>query len=229
MPDPLKPLATDYLDPAGIYGVNVAPNHQMGAYTQLGHDNSYEVDTGWIDLPVAYNNSASATQEDTVRVKLYNPQYRKVVKYKAVRNSRPPMVPDLENTTKSTLDPTSVSLTAAGQQPPVLHGFTYSVSAPFSIGEGGDPMWTTELVASYSIAKEKLFLDSGDLTGAGTSWSSGTIKTQYFPKLPNDSNTRVIPSNVIDAYIFTTETGPGTDIGAYFYSGTPATDPYRGF
>ena len=218
------------MDPYGIYATQLAPSDQNGQYKSYLHDHHYEVDTGWVDLPVAYNNSASATQEHTVRIKLYQPQYRKVVKYQATRNSRPPMVPDLDNTNKATLNPTTTALTAAGQQPPVLHGYSYVISAPFATGQGEDPLWKTEIVATYSVAKEKLFLDSSDFAPRSNgSWSTVSIPTQYYPKSPIDSNIAPIPANIISDYVFAGEEGPGGLVGVFISSSnTPAMDPYGG-
>lgn len=227
----MMPNPKDLMDPYGIYATQLAPSDQNGQYKSYLHDHHYEVDTGWIDIPVAYNNAAAETQEHTVRIKLYQPQYRKVVKYQATRETRPPMVPDLDNTNKSTLNPTSTSLTAAGQQPPVLHGFSYVVSAPFGTGQGQDSTWKTELVATYSVAKEKLFLEMSDVSSTGLAdWSTGTIKTQFYPKAPIDSNSRQIPANIIADYVFTASTGPGMLVGGFTRVGNVfSNDPYRGF
>lgn len=212
--------------PMGSYPTKPAANHSMGEYVEAGHDFSFQCVTGWISLPVAYNFNASAAQESTVRVKLFATQYTKIQKYRAKRNSRPPMIPDLDNTNKATMNPTSLSLSASGQQPPVLQGFSYTVSAPHGTGSGESSTFTSELQAEYSIGKEKLFLETSDVSLG--SISETTTPVQFGPKLPIDGNEDLRPVNILPQYTFSAIVGPGQDAGAFYYAGGYSDDPYGG-
>lgn len=202
---------------AGIYSPKPAISHAITApYNSFKHDTSFEVNTGWISLPIAYNNSASAEQDHTVRIKLHHPQYYKVVDYAASRQSRPPMVPDVDNTNHDTLDPvTTLTDSSTKQQPPVLHDMSFIASCPLSTTSGDPATFKTQMRAKYSVAREKIYFDAVDATEAGVSSSA---KVQYRGKAPNDGNSKKIPVNILPQYTFTASVGPGYLEGAYVNS-----------
>lgn len=199
---------------AGIYSPKPAVSHAIVApYGALKHDTNFEVNTGWISLPVAFNNGASAEQDHTVRIKLHHPQYYKVVDYAASRQSRPPMVPDIENTDHGTLDPVTTTTNATTkQQPPVLHEMSFVASCPLSTTSGDPATFKTQIRAKYSVAREKLYFDAADATDVGL---DSAAKVQYRGKAPNDGNTKKIPVNILSQYTFVASTGPGYLEGAY--------------
>lgn len=201
-------------DDLGIYSPKPAISHAIVApYNSFKHDTSFEVNSGWINLPVAFNNSASVEQDHTVRIKLHHPQYYKIVDYAASRQSRPPLVPEMENTDRSTMDPvTTISDPYTKQQLPVLHEMSFVASCPLSTSSGEPAMFKTQMRAKYSVAKEKLYFDEADATEAGV---NSFAKVQYRGKAPNDGNTQKIPVNILPQYTFSASVGPGYLEGAY--------------
>jgi hypothetical protein len=210
-------------DDAGLYAPKPAISHALTApYSSFKNDTSFEVNSGWISLPVTFNNGASAAQDHTVRIKLHHPQYYKIVDYAATRQSRPPMVPDIDNTDHGTLDPIATSADPhTGQQPPVLHDLSFAASCPLSTASGEVAKFSTAVRAKYSVAKEKLYLDSSDFNAGQDGWvmppgySSTPTKLQFRGKAPNDGNTKKVPMNVIPQYTFSSNTGPGFLEGAH--------------
>lgn len=210
-------------DDAGLYAPKPAISHALTApYSSFKNDTSFEVNSGWISLPVAFNNGASAAQDHTVRIKLHHPQYYKIVDYAATRQSRPPMVPDIDNTDHGTLDPIAMSADPhTGQQPPVLHDLSFAASCPISTASGEVAKFSTAVRAKYSVAKEKLYLDDSDLNATQDGWamppgfSSTPTKLQFRGKAPNDGNTKKVPANILPQYTFSSNAGPGFLEGAH--------------
>ena len=219
MPDTFNlPVYASAYSGIGVYGPNASVNHSMTApYTSLKNDEVFEVATGWISIPVAYNNSANPDAPDSVRIKLHNTQYHKIIDYQATRMVRPPMVPEMENTDKKTMNPlTLLPDSATGQQAPVLEGMTYGVSAPVSTGQGETAAFSTMAKMRYSVGKEKLFLEGSDMAGPNF---VAAAKLAYRPKSPTDGNTLRVVANVLPEYTYNTYVGPGYLEGAKVSSG----------
>lgn len=199
----------------GYYSPRPSINHNVVApYHTMKHDNHIEVNSGWVSLPVAFNNMDGPDADHTIRIKLYHPQYFKVVDYAAGRIGRPPMMPTLENTDVATLDPIDQNPDIlTGQHQPVMHDMTYAYSAPQSTGNGDVAQFNSAIKVRYSIGKEKIYLQSSDYTAA-TPYYNQSTPLQYRPKLPTDGNFKEIAANILPSYTFVASVGPGFLEGA---------------
>ena len=215
MPNSIPEYA-DIYSPAGIYGPHASINHAFNApYGAMKNEGTFEVKTGWISLPVAYNNGASVNADETVRIKLHATQYHKYIDYQASRAGRPPMVPALDNTEPSTMNPILSTDAVTGQQLPVLESMVYVFGAPESGGTGSAANFSAQMKMKYSVGKEKIFLQTSDFVSPGSPAFKPEAKLTYRSKMPNDGNLRRIPANIIPQYTFNAYVGPGYLEGSY--------------